>query len=875
MAERRKGRSDMSENRSRQRQREPDVPDDDVVTVVASQQVYPPPPERHPSSKNDRPLTPDDGHREASLSVLRQIQTEEAAPRFSQGWDAPRRQFWFGCGDSTRGVLIRSDRTLDVTEEGVRPTKFGRDVARRHLQGDRSPSGSGLVRRVQDLLRKYLYFEDPRLYLLVALWIIGTYLYAVFSHYGYLFLYSMLKRSGKTRGIELLSHVGFEAGRPLNAPTPAALRDLASDGGTLLLDTLERWGEKNQESFSAAMDILDAGFRSGGAVTKMVKAGDGDWRRDEFPVYAPYAMAAIGIASLSDTARDRSFLIEMHRKPARIRKERYTWHQCEQECMPVRDDAYRWALLNAGRVSAIYLSPSLEKECEALALNDRAADIWRPILALASALAARGESRSYEGSTQSIRRTTLTRMAMGTRETDQPPLWIATSDLPTSPGHPFYARLTTLLDGHHFDRFVEGLCDRFYAPVMGRPSLAPGRYFRLLLVGYFEGIDSERGIAWRATDSLAVRSFLRLAVDEAPPDHSTIARTRRLIDLETHRTVFTWVQQRLVEAGRLTGKTIAIDATTLEANAAMRSIVRRDTGESYQAFLVGLATASGVETPTREGLARLDRKRKKKTSNTDWTHPHDPDAKVTKMKDGRTHLAHKAEHAVDMETGAIVAVTLQGADVGDTTTIIETAIAATEQVEDAQANVDDRQSLEEIVGDKGYHSNQTLIDLDAGGIRSYVSEPDRGRRDWSKDPEALAPVYGNRRRMRGRRGRRLMRQRGERIERSFAHLYDTGGMRRTHLRGHTNILKRLLIHAGGFNLGLVMRHLIGIGTPRGLQGRVAAVLATLGVLMGVVRRRLTTISSSHRLIPAVRGRLASLATFAVNSSAAITCTTGC
>ena len=445
---------------------------------------------------------------------------------------------------------------------------------------------------------------------------------------------------------------------------------------------------------------------------------------------------------------------------------------------------------------------------------------------------------------------------MGPRETDQPPLWIATSDLPTSPGHPFYARLTTLLDGHHCDRFVEGLCDRFYAPVMGRPSLAPGRYFRLLLVGYFEGIDSERGIAWRAPDSLAVRSFLRLAVDEAPPDHSTSARTRRLIDLETHRT-------------------IAIDATTLEANAAMRSIVRRDTGESYQAFLAGLAKASGIETPTREGLARLDRKRKKKTSNKAWTNPHDPDAKVTKMKDGRTHLAHKAEHAVDMETGAIVAVTRQGADVGDTTTIIETAIAAAEQVEDAPANVDDRQSLEEIVGDKGYHSNQTLIDLDAVGIRSYVSAPDRGRRDWSKDPEARAPVYGNRRRMRGRRGRRRMRQRGERIERSLAHLYDTGGMRRTHLRGHTNILKRLLIHAGGFNLGLVMRHLIGLGTPRGLQGRVAAVLATFGVLMGVVRRRLTTISSSHRLIPAVRGRLASLATFAVNSSAAITCTTGC
>jgi len=418
-------------------------------------------------------------------------------------------------------------------------------------------------------------------------------------------------------------------------------------------------------------------------------------------------------------------------------------------------------------------------------------------------------------------------MAMGTRESEQSSLWVATSELPTSPGHPFYARLQTLLDGQDFDRFVEGVCGRFYAPVMGRPSLAPGRYFRLLLVGYFEGIDSERGIAWRATDSLAVRGFLRLPLDEAPPDHSTIARTRRLIDLETHRAVFTWVQVRLVEAGLLKGKTVAIDATTLEANAAMRSIVRRDTGEHYHEFLTGLAQASGIDTPTREDLARLDRKRKKRTSNKDWTNPHDPDAKVAKMKNGRTHLAHKAEHAVDMETGAIVAVTLQGADAGDTTTIVETTIAAAEQVEDAQAAVDEPQSLEEIIADKGYHSNQTMVDLDAVTIRSYVAEPDRGRRDWSESPEAQAPVYGNRRRIRGRRGRRLMRQRGERIERSFAHVYDTGGMRRTHLRGHTNILKRLLIHAGGFNLGLVMRHLIGVGTPRGLQGRFAATIAAL------------------------------------------------
>ena len=453
---------------------------------------------------------------------------------------------------------------------------------------------------------------------------------------------------------------------------------------------------------------------------------------------------------------------------------------------------------------------------------------------------------------------------MGIREGGQSSLWVATSDLPASPGHPFYARLNAVLEAHDFDRFVEDLCRRFYAPVMGRPSLTPGRYFRLLLVGYFEGIDAERGIAWRATDSLAIRTFLRLPLDEAPPDHSTISRTRRLIDLETHRAVFTWVQQRLVASGLLKGKTVAIDATTLEANAAMRSIVRRDTGEGYQAFLTGLAKASGIETPTRDDLARLDRKRKKKTSNKDWTSPSDPDAKVTKMKDGRTHLAHKAEHAIDLETGAIVAVTLQGADAGDTTTIVETATAAADQIADAQVDVAEPQALEEIIADKGYHSNQTMIDLDAVGVRSYIAEPDRGRRDWSKTPEAQAPVYGNRRRVRGPRGRRLMRQRGERIERSFAHVYDTGGMRRTHLRGHTNILKRLLIHAGGFNLGLVMRQLIGVGTPRGLQGRLATVIAALVALWSLVNAHWTFVGvlpsdpprdftprHRHELLPAV------------------------
>src|SRR5437899_6530564 len=306
----------------------------------------------------------------------------------------------------------------------------------------------------------------------------------------------------------------------------------------------------------------------------------------------------------------------------------------------------------------------------------------------------------------------------------------------------------------------------------------------------------------------------------------------------------------------------------------MRSIVRRDTGESYQAFLTGLAKTSGIETPTREDLARLDRKRKKKTSNKDWTNPFDPNAKVTKMKDGRTHLAHKAEHAVDWETGAIVAVTVQGADEGDTTTIVETAIAAAEQVEEAQGDVNEPQALEEIIGDKGYHSNQSMVDLEAVGIRSYIAEPDRGRRDWSEEPDAQAPVYRNRRRIRGPRGRRLMRQRGERIERSFAHLYDTGGMRRTHLRGHDNILKRLWVHAGAFNLGLLIRSMLGVGTPRGLQGRLAAVLAAVVTLIAVARHQLTEIRAVRRVIAATSDWVTLPTTLVVNSSAAAACTTG-
>lgn len=433
-----------------------------------------------------------------------------------------------------------------------------------------------------------------------------------------------------------------------------------------------------------------------------------------------------------------------------------------------------------------------------------------------------------------------------------PGLWIATNELPATGGHPFYQRLNQVLDAHGFDDFVEAQCAPFYAAKLGRPSLTPGTYFRLLLIGYFEGLDSERGIAWRTADSLALRGFLGLGLNEVTPEHSTISRTRRLVDLETHRAVFTWILQVLATADLVKGKTIGIDATTLEANAALRSIVRRDSGETYHDFLTRLAQASGIETPTRAELARFDRKRPKKGRNKEWRHPHDPDARITKMKDGRTHLAHKAEHAVDMETGAIVGVTVQGADQGDTTTIAETVTAAAEELEAVATVTDDETAVvEEVVADKGYHSNQVLVDLTALGRRTYIAEPNRGPRSWKKRTAARDAVYANRRRIRRARGHALQRRRSERLERPNAHLYETGGMRRTHLRGHTNILKRLLVHVGAFNLGLFMRTLFGVGTPRSLQGRLAAVLALIIALwthaVGLWRDRPTL--SADRPVP--------------------------
>jgi transposase len=416
-------------------------------------------------------------------------------------------------------------------------------------------------------------------------------------------------------------------------------------------------------------------------------------------------------------------------------------------------------------------------------------------------------------------------MAMGTRKQRQrqEELWYR-RDLAEAPGHPFYRQLNEVLDRASFDEFCEGRCRKFYHQKLGRPSLVPGMYFRVMLIGFFEGIESERGIAWRVADSLCLRQFLQIGLDERTPDHVTISRTRRVMDKATHQEVFGWVLQQVARAGLLRGKTIGIDATTLEANAAMKSIVRRDTEESYTEYLKRLAEAAGLEATDEAALRRMDRRRKKKGSNDEWVNPHDSEAEITRLKNGRTALAYKAEHAVDMDTGAIVAVTTHGGAVGDTTSVGETFPAAGEAVAEqiAEPTADGKfkvnaKGVEELVADKGYHSGDVLVSVLESEVRSYIAEPDRGRRKWAGKRAEQATVYANRQRIGGHRGKQLLRRRGELVERTFAHAYETGALRRLHVRGKQNVQKRLLLQAAACNLALLLRKLIGAGTPRALQ----------------------------------------------------------
>ncbi len=427
-------------------------------------------------------------------------------------------------------------------------------------------------------------------------------------------------------------------------------------------------------------------------------------------------------------------------------------------------------------------------------------------------------------------------MSMGLQKDRQGDLMVGWAEMPRSPGHVFYDRLQSVLIEGGFDDFVEATCRCYYAARTGAPSVPPGRCFRMHLVGYFEGIDSERGLEWRCSDSLSLREFLRLESRDRVPDHSWLSKTRTRLPHEVHAVVFDWVLALIAEAGLVKGDRIGVDASTMEANAALRNIVRRDTGEGYREMLEHLARESGIETPTAEDLARLDRKRKgKKLSNQDWVSRSDPEARVARMKDGTTHLAYKPEHAVDLDTGAVVAAELHPADEGDTTTLFKTLAAAEANLE-AVAAAPTPESPAECVTDKGYFSRAVLKALDDSPWKTRIAEPrQKGFSRWRDDQAARRAVTNNRVRLKSGVARDAFKLRAEIVERSFAHTLDRGGMRRTWLRGRENVHKRYLLHVAGHNLSLLMRQLIGAGTPRqavaGGYGGVFVLVAPSGAVL--------------------------------------------
>src|ERR1035438_6514638 len=435
-------------------------------------------------------------------------------------------------------------------------------------------------------------------------------------------------------------------------------------------------------------------------------------------------------------------------------------------------------------------------------------------------------------------------MALGTRKPKQDELFIPTAKLATGPGHPFYAKLNTVLADAGFDAFVEQLCAPYYKEG-GRPGIPPGVYFRMLLIGCFEGLDSQRGIAWRCADSLALRTFLGFAITEDTPVHVTMTMIRKRLPESVYDQVFVFVLGMLEEKGLLRGEAVAIDATTVEANAAMKSIVRKDTGEDWKQYLQGLAKAEGMESPTEVDLRRLDRRRTdKKVSNEQWEGPTDPDSRIAKMKDGRTHLAYKAEHAVDVASEAIVATTVTFADKSDP----QSAPATLSLAEANLLLAGSEAEITEVVMDKGYHDNGWLADLTARGVRTYIPERRQKTRRWTNKPAAYEAAFrSNRRRVRGNKGRRLNRWRSERCERTFAHVCETGGGRRTWLRGQTNVSKAHTLKCAAYNLGVLLRKVWGMRKPRnadeGVWGGFLAGLAWL-TLAAVMVYKITSRSGS-------------------------------
>jgi transposase len=413
----------------------------------------------------------------------------------------------------------------------------------------------------------------------------------------------------------------------------------------------------------------------------------------------------------------------------------------------------------------------------------------------------------------------------------QPSFWIARSELPTTPVNAFYRRLDRALAACDFGDAVRGLCEPFYeqdASRGGRPGIDPEVYFKMQMIGFFEDLPSERAIAARCSDSLSIREFLHYGLHEATPDHSSLTVIRQRLSSEVYEQVFRLVLKALKKHKLLKGRRLGIDASVLEANAALRSLEHRLTGEAYAEYVRKLAEAAGVDGSDAAAVRRFDKKRPdRKTSNDEWQNPHDPDAKIGRTKRGATRMIYKPEHVVDLETGAIVDADVRPGDEHDTADLTDKVLAVEARMNVAVGDSKDTQRVELLAGDMGYFKADEIWLLHEVGIETAIRDPLCNRRlDKLTDGERAA-IEAARRTVDSDLGKAVLKLRAEVVERSMAHVLDCGGARRTTLRGRENIRKRYLIQAACANLSLLMRHLTGLGTPK------QALAAACGVLMHI------------------------------------------
>lgn len=434
-----------------------------------------------------------------------------------------------------------------------------------------------------------------------------------------------------------------------------------------------------------------------------------------------------------------------------------------------------------------------------------------------------------------------------TKKADQQQFWIETRRLPKATASTFYRKLDETLERIGFIEGVREICRPAYAAAArgGRPGIDPAVYFKMLMIGFFENLPSERSIASRCADSLSLRAFLGYEIDEETPDHSSLSVIRSRLGTDIYQAALELVLKGLFENGLLKGRNLGIDSSVIEANASLRELVHRNTEEQYWAYVKRLAAEAGIDPDDTKAVRRFDKKREgRKTSNEEWENPHDPDAKVGKTKHGACDMIYKPEHITDLDSGAIVAATVRRGDEGDTKELVERVLAAGEVLARSCNDAEQKRVLQSLTADEGYFSVEEICGLQGERVRTIIGDPHASKRRKDKQDAIVKQVLSKAQRaVKSTSGKAMLRKRGEHLERSFAHVLDHGGLRRTTLRGQANLIKRQLAAALTYDLSLLMRRLTGHGTPKQwLAAAAEAVWRLLRLLHGASFARATASS---------------------------------